>query len=326
MPEIPAPLAGQQRFVAPLEETPLEETGTLDTSRPPEGRWHEAWASLRKNPTFWVSAFILFCLLFISLFPGLLTQYGTRESNLSINWEGPQSGHWFGLDGQGYDVYTRVIYGARASILVGVTATAAATLIGLVVGALAGFYGGWLDEVISRLADVVFAIPLLLGAIVALSALRNQFPGLGYWGGIFAVSSVLAAFGWPQVARIARGAVLQIKNLEYVDASRAIGSTRWRNLWQHVVPNSLAPIIVITTVSLGVFIVAEATLSFLGIGLPPNVTSWGYDINQATSRIRSGQAMHALFFPSGALFITVLSFMLLGDALREALDPKGRNR
>lgn len=324
MPEIPAPLPGQERYVAPVGETPLEKTGTLDTSRPPEGRWREMWKHLRKRPMFWVAAAILFILLIVTLFPGWLTTQGPRDGNLSINWEGPQSGHPFGLDGQGYDVYTRVIYGARASIMVGLIATVLATVIGLVVGALAGFYGGILDEIVSRIADVFFAVPLLLGAIVALSAMRNQFTGVGYWGGVLSVSFVLAIFGWPQVARIARGAVLQVKNLEFVDASRSLGSTRWRDLWRHVVPNSLAPIIVVTTVSLGIFIVAEATLSYLGIGLPNNVTSWGYDINRATDRIRSGQSMHAMFFPGGALFVTVLSFMLLGDALRDALDPKAR--
>lgn len=324
MPEIPTTLPGQERFVAPAAQTPLEETGTVDDSRPPEGQWSAMWKALRVRPMFWVSAVILLVLLLVTVFPGWFTTMGPRDANLSINWEGPQSGHIFGLDGQGYDVYTRVVYGARASILVGLIATLAATAIGLIMGALAGFYGGWLDEVISRLADVFFAVPLLLGAIVALAAVRNQFESMGYWTSVAAVAGVLAVFGWPQVARIARGAVLEVKNLEYVDASRAIGSTRWRDLWRHVVPNSLAPVIVVTTVSLGIFIVAEATLSYLGIGLPSNVTSWGYDINRSTDRIRGGDSMHAMFFPGGALFITVLAFMLLGDALRDALDPKAR--
>ncbi len=322
MPEIARP--GQERFVAPLEETPLEETGTVDTSAPPEGQWKEAWKQLRSNWIFWVSAVLLLFILIVCLFPGLFTDINPRAADLGRSKEGPQSGHPFGFDAQGYDVYSRVIHGARASVMVGILTTLFVTFVGLLTGAVAGFYGKWTDMIISRIADVFFAIPLILGAIVLLSALNNVWSGRGYWGGVIAVVLVLAVFGWPQMTRIARGAVLEVKNLEFIDAARAIGSTRWSNLRRHVIPNALAPVIVTATVSLGVYIVAEATLSFLGIGLPSSVVSWGNDIAAAQSEVRSGRNLHVLFFPAGALATTVLSFMLLGDAVRDALDPKAK--
>lgn len=209
-------------------------------------------------------------------------------------------------------------------MVIGLLTTIIVTIIGLFSGAIAGFFGGWVDTIISRAADIFFAIPLLLAAIVGLSALNNVWPNRGYWGGVTAVVIALAVFGWPQITRIARGAVMEIKNLEFVDAARSLGASKWRNLFKHIIPNALPPVIVTATVSLGVYIVAEATLSFLGIGLPPSVVSWGNDIAAAQPQVRSGDNLHVLFFPAGALALTVLSFMLLGDAVRDALDPKAR--
>lgn len=326
MPELPMTpaLPGQERYVAPLADTPLQETGTVDTSRPPESQWKEAWKNLRGNWLFWVSAVMLLLVLIVVLFPGLFTNLDPRATDLSRSLEGPSEGHIAGFDKQGHDVFARTVYGARASVMVGIFATVFVTVLGLLTGPIAGFYGGFTDTFVSRLADIFFAIPLLLGALVGLSILNNVWPDRGFWGGVIAVTFALAAFGWPQVTRISRSAVLEVKNLEFVDAARAIGATRRRNLWRHVVPNSLAPVIVISTVSLGIFIVSEATLSFLGIGLPFNVVSWGNDIASAQVQVRSGQRLGVMFWPAGALAFTVLSFILLGDAVQDALDPKSR--
>lgn len=328
MPELPMPasLPGQEHFVAPLANTPLVDTGVVDTTSPPENQWKEAWKDLKRNWMFWVSAAMLALVAIVVIFPGLFTDLDPTYADLSKSLDGPSPGHIAGYDKQGYDVFARTIYGARASVMVGILATITVTVLGMATGPVAGFFGGFADTLISRLTDIFFAIPLLLGALVGLSILNNVLPNRGFWGSVFAVTFALAAFGWPQVTRISRSSVLEVKNLEFVDAARAIGASRWTNLWRHVVPNSLAPVIVISTVSLGIFIVSEATLSFLGIGLPPGVVSWGNDISAAQVQVRSGTRMGVLYWPAGALAFTVLSFILLGDAVQDALDPKSRKR
>lgn len=324
MPE--SPLPGQELFVAPIEDTPLQETGTVDTSQPPESQWKEAWKQLRRNPLFWLSAVILTVVAAIVIAPGLFTSVDPTRAELSRSLDGPSEGHIAGFNKQGYDVFSRTIYGARASVLVGFLCTIVVAVVGLAAGSVAGFYGGIIDSLISRVADIFFAIPLLLGALVGLSVVNNIWPDRGYWGAISAVVIALGAFGWPQITRIARGAVLEVKSLEFIDAAKAIGVSRRTNLRRHVIPNSLAPVIVTSTVALGIFIVAEATLSFLGIGLPFGVVSWGNDIAAARVQVRSGQRMGVMFWPAGALAFTALGFILLGDSVRDALDPKTRNR
>ncbi len=320
------PRPGQERMVAPAAETPLHDVGALDTTAPPESQWKEAWKQLRRNPLFWVSTVILFVVALMVIWPTLFTDVDPTRAELSRSLDGPSEGHLAGFDKQGYDVFARTVHGARASVAVGVLTALLVALVGLFAGSVAGFYGRWVDAIISRISDIFFAIPLLLAALVGLSVIRNLFPDRGFWSGVLSVVAVLAVFGWPQITRITRGAVLETKNLEFIDAARAIGATPRRNLLRHVIPNSLAPVIVTATVSLGIYIVAEATLSFLGIGLPFGVVSWGNDIAAAQELVRSGRRLGVLFWPAGALMMTVLGFILLGDAVRDALDPKAKKR
>jgi oligopeptide transport system permease protein len=271
---------------------------------------------VRSRPQFVVSAGLIFVVLAIAAFPWLFTHTDPTFADPNHSMLGPSAQHWFGTDLQGHDVYARTIYGARASIQVGLGTTVTVVLIGAALGALAGFYGGWLDAVVSRVADIFFAIPLLLAAIVLAQVLHQRT--------VWTVIAVLAIFGWPQVARITRGAVISGRTADYVVASEALGASRFGTLLRHVLPNALGPVIVVATVSLGIFIVTEATLSYLGVGLPSTTVSWGGDINLAQSRLRSGSPI--LFYPAGALAITVLAFMMMGDALRDALDPASRTR
>lgn len=316
---------GQERFVAPIEATPLEETGAVDTSTPPESQWKEAWKQLRRNWLFWVSAAMIALVAAVVIAPGLFTSLDPNYAQLSKSLDGPSKGHIAGFDKQGYDVYARTIHGARASVMVGTLSTIVITVIGLATGAVAGFYGGWVDSIFSRFADMFYAIPLLLGAIVGLSVVNNMWPNRGFLGSILAVVIALGLFAWPQVTRIARAAVLEVKHLEFIDAAQAIGATKRSNLVRHVIPNSLAPVIVTATVSLGILIVAEATLSFLGIGLPFGVVSWGNDIAAAQVQVRSGQRMGVMYWPAGALAFTALGFILMGDAVSDALNPRRRS-
>lgn len=313
---------GQERWVAPLAETPLKAVDAVDTEAAPESQWKEAFKRLRRNPLFWISSVLLTSLAFVLAVPGLFTDADPSFCVLTDSLANARDGSPFGFDKQGCDVWSRTLYGARASVLVGVLTTLLVAVIGIVTGAIAGFYGTFLDAIISRLGDIFFAIPLLLAAIVTLSIINNLNPDRGFWGGSLAIVLTLALFAWPQITRQMRASVLQVKNLEFVDAAKAIGATPRINLVRHIVPNSLAPVIVTAMISLGVFITTEATLSFLGLGLPSSVVSWGNDISAAQNLVRSGQDLSVMFVPAGALALTVLAFILLGDAVRDALDPK----
>lgn len=306
---------GQAHFVAELEDTPVAAVDRLDESQKARSTWQDAWEAMRRRPMFWVSSALILLIAVIALFPTLFTSVSPSLNCLLANSNGgPEAGHPFGFTRQGCDVFSRTIHGTQASVTVGLLATALVTLIGVVVGSLAGYYGGWLDAVVSRIGDIFFAIPTVLGAIVLMSVLPAATPTT--------VAFVLSIFAWPQIARIMRGAVLSATNSDYVMASTALGVSKFRILLRHVIPNAIAPVIVIATVSLGTFIVAEATLSFLGIGLPTNVMSWGNDIGQAqTSLVTNPQV---LLYPAAALSLTVLAFLMLGDILRDALDPKAR--
>lgn len=308
---------GQQHYVSDIDETGLGAVDAVSDESAPSSMWGEAWKNLRRKPTFWVAAVIIFFAVVISLFPGLFTSQDPRYCDLSNSLVASSPGHPFGFTRQGCDIYSRVIYGARASVSVGIFTTIAVVIIGGVVGALAGFFGGWLDALLSRITDVFFAIPLLLAAIVFMQMFKDD-------RNVTMVVLVLSAFGWTQIARITRGAVMSAKNEEFVTAARATGASKWRILLSHILPNAMAPIIVYATVALGTFIVAEASLSFMGIGLPPSVVSWGGDISQAQTSLRTRPMV--LFYPAMALALTVLSFIMMGDAVREALDPKARKK
>ncbi len=310
------PPKDQEVPVAPLTQGVTADDGSMPegaTSKP-RSLGSDAWRDLRRNPMFIVSALLIVFLVIVAVFPGLFTGTDPKFCELSHSNESRGPGHPFGFDRQGCDIYSRTIYGARASVAVGILVTTGVVLIGGVLGALAGFYGGILDSWLSRVTDVFFAIPLLLGAIVFLQA----FPFRNIW----TVVGAIMIFGWPQFARIMRGSVISVKESDFVTAARALGASDVRILTRHILPNAVAPVIVVASVSLGLFIVLEATLSYLGIGLPGSTVSWGGDISDAQSSLRS--APHVLVYPSVALSITVLAFMLLGDAVRDALDPKLR--
>ncbi|UWX96404.1 ABC transporter permease [Arthrobacter zhaoxinii] len=309
-----------EHYVAPLEETPLAATDSVKEDVQPLSLWGEAWRNLRTQPLFIISALLILLILTVAAFPGLFTNASPDENCLLANSNGaPTAGHPLGFTFQGCDVYARVIYGTRASVLVGLLTTIAVVIIGGIAGALAGYYGGWLDAILARVGDIFFALPLILGAIIIM-----QLPTFRENRTVITVVFTLLIFGWPQVARITRSAVISVRNSDFVVASRSLGVSRFSALVKHVIPNSTAPVIVIATISLGTFIVAEATLSFLGIGLPPGIMSWGNDISAAQSSLRSNPS--TLLWPAAALSITVLSFIMLGDAVRDALDPKARKR
>ena len=313
---IPSRRPRSEHWVAPLEETPLQAVDAADTTTAPRSLWGDALHNLIRNPIFVISALLILFVLFVAAFPQVFTSQDPRFGDLSRANQPPGSEHPFGTSRQGYDIMARTFWGARTSVIIGFFAMVGSTLIGGTIGALAGYIGGWFDEVISRVTDIFFAVPMILGAIVVATRVGEM--------SMWTVIVVLSIFGWTNVARIMRGAVISTKSQDYVTSSVALGASRSSVLLTHVIPNAIAPVIVTATVNLGVFIVAEATLSFLGVGLPTSAVSWGGDISDARDALRTQPSM--LFYPSLALAITVLSFIMLGDAVRDALDPKARKR
>ena len=290
---------------------------------PSRSLWADAWLTMRSNPLFWVSAVLILFFVTMAAFPGLFTAKDPLYCDLNLARQGPSAEAWFGYDLQGCDIYARTIYGARSSILVGVFATLLTALIGASLGTAGGYMGGWVDSLLSRVADVFFAIPLLLGGIIILYTFKTE-SGSPYLLVVGKVVLALSILGWPNIYRLMRSSVLQVKPHEYVLAARALGADPWRVVSSHIVPNSLAPVIVVSTIDLGAYIATEATLSFLGIGLQPPAISWGLAISEASGIGYIRNAPHMLLFPSLFLSMTVLAFIMLGEVVRDALDPKLR--
>jgi len=303
-------------------------SGPMDTPDmgKPRSLWDDAWDIMRRRPLFWVAVALVALFVTMAAFPALFGAQDPRAPGMCLlerARQKPGGGVLFGFDDQGCPIYDQVIYGARSSILVGVFTASTVALIGGLLGTLAGYIGGWVDALLSRIADVFFAIPLLLGGIVIMYAIPTT-PDSPYLLVVFKVVFALAVLAWPNIFRLMRSSVLQVKPNEYVLAARGLGGSPLHVVGAHIVPNALAPVIVVSTIDLGSYIATEATLSFLGIGLQAPAVSWGIQISQASALGLIRSTPHMLLFPAAALCLTVLAFILLGEVVRDALDPKLR--
>jgi len=277
--------------------------------------WRDAWRYLRTNPLFLIGLAVMLVIVVMALFPALFARgINPTDCDLSLSRQTPSAAHWFGMDLQGCDYYANVIYGARNSVMIGLLSVIGVLIIGVLIGALAGYFGGWADSVLARITDVFFGIPLFLGALILLTVTANR--------SVWTVSLALVVFGWMTAMRLVRSSVVSIRESDYVLAAQALGASSGRILVRHILPNAVAPVFVYATIAVGTFISAEAALTYLGIGLQAPEISWGLQINVAQSLI--GSSPHLLLFPALFLLVTVLGFILLGDALRDALDPKRR--
>jgi oligopeptide transport system permease protein len=321
------PVRTAPRYVAEIDEGGLGAVDAVRISDKKSNLWLDAWRDLRGRWLFWVTSVIILFIIFVALFPGVFTHeppnsdcYLTADASHSDPYSssngGPAPGHPLGFTKQGCDVFSRIVYGTGTSLSVGIIVTVMTAVMGIVLGAFAGYFGGWLDSFLMRIGDIFFAIPYILAAVVIMSIFLKE-------RNIWVISLAIGFFAWPSTARILRSEVLRVKQLDFVMASEAIGLSRFRTMFTHVMPNSIAPVIVVSTVGLAAAITAEATLSFLGVGLPNNVfMSWGNDIAAAQGDLR--RAPQVLIYPSIALSLTVLAFILLGEVVRDALDPRSR--
>jgi oligopeptide transport system permease protein len=318
------PAATSLAVGATTAEAIAAETGLIDGSggEKPRGLLGDAWFDLRHKPLFWIAGGFILLFLIMAAFPQLFTSKDPAEALLQRSRQGPSADAWFGYDVQGADLYARVIYGTRASIVVAILSTLGTVVLGSVVGILAGFRGGWIDSLMSRLADIFFGIPFLLGAIVILFTFNPPGSNRGQWTIVLIVVSSLVVLSWPVAMRIMRSSVLSTRNADYIVAARALAASNLRIIMRHLLPNCLAPVLVYSTILLGAFIGAEATLSYLGVGLKAPVQSWGIMISESQNYLRVSPQL--LLFPAAFLVVAVLSFVTMGEAVREALDPKLR--
>ncbi len=270
----------------------------------------DVWRRFKRNRMAVASMVFLAVLAVLAIFAPLIAPYGITD-RVPLFREGPSLHHLFGTDGIGRDVFSRVIYGARVSLTIGVLAASLSLLIGLVLGATAGFFGGLIDTVIARVTDIVLAVPYIVLAIAIASVLG---------GSERAVILIIGLTTWTSLTRIVRASFLSLKQLEYVEAATALGFSRPRIMFRHILPNALQPVIVYGTISIAGVILTEAALSFLGVGVRDPTPAWGLMIAQGKGDLAN--APHLLLFPSIALVLTVLAFVFIGDGLRDALDPK----
>jgi peptide/nickel transport system permease protein len=285
----------------------------LPTLAPQRPRWRETLGLLLRNPTAAVAGVVLVGIVLVAIFDEQLAPDGPNEIDIAARLQGPSSTHPFGTDDLGRDILSRVILGASVSLRVGFLSVAFALVVGTTLGLLAGFYGRWVDDVLMRLMDILFAFPAVLLAIAVL-AVRGPGPD----NAVLAIGIVYV----PIFARVTRASVLGVREEVYVRASRSVGASDLRLITRHVLPNAAPPIIVQTSISLAFAVLAEAALSFLGLGTQPPNPSWGVMLAEGRGFIE--QAWWIAFFPGMAIFVTVLCFNLLGDGLRDVLDPRQR--
>lgn len=307
---------GQERMVQQAPSGTGTGAAGVAADLPTLTLWGDVWHRLRKNRLAIIGTAIIMTLVLTALFAKFIAPYPPDLQNLSISEIGPSSKHWFGTDTLGRDYFSRVVYGSRISIAIGVVAVGVMLLLGLTLGALAGYFGGWIDAVVMRIADLFFAFPFIVGVIVLITVLQDRIPRMPL------LFLAIGFFGWATVARIFRSSILQVKNLEYVQAARALGAGNLRILLRHVVPNSLAPVIVYATIATGTVILTEAALSFLGIGVPVGTPAWGLLVSEGKTHMTTEPWL--VIFPGLAIVATVLGFIFLGDGLRDSMDPRLR--
>lgn len=282
-----------------------------------KGYWKDCRQRLLKNKPAMVGLFLIIVITLAAVFAQCITRYDPTDQLIwaegrTVQLVPPCREFWFGTDVYGRDIFSRVVYGARVSLQIGIVSTIISLIIGITLGTLAGYYGGWVDDVISWLTNVIFAFPFLLFVLALVAYLPAGLP---------VMYTAIGIVNWAGVARLVRGQVLSVRNKEYVEAAEALGGSNARVITKHVLPNILAPVIIHATLGMGGIIMLESSLSFLGFGIQPPNPSWGYEIEQGRQYLLAGAWWWSVF-PGLGIMALVLGFNLLGDGLRDALDPR----
>jgi peptide/nickel transport system permease protein len=288
----------------------------------PDSLWLDAWRRFRRHRLAMAGAVILLVMAAGTVAGPLVYRTPIDEIDFKAKLEGPSRAHPLGTDDLGQDLLARVLYGGRVSLAVGIAAMLIAITLGLLVGAVAGYAGGALDNVLMRLTDLFLSLPqlplLLLIVYLFRDFVRKAFgPELGIF---FLIVAVIGSLRWMPVARLVRASFLSLKEKEFVEAARCLGVSPWRQVVRHILPNALGPVIVAASLGVGTAIIAESSLSFLGLGFPPDIPTWGRILFDAKDNL--DHAPHWALFPGTAIFLTVLSINYIGDGLRDALDPR----
>jgi peptide/nickel transport system permease protein len=268
------------------------------------------FSKILKNPLGVLGLVIVILTIFLAIFADVIAPYSPYQQNITESLNPPSVQHWLGQDDLGRDILSRIIFGARISLLVGFITVSVSAILGSVIGAIAGYFGGWIDEVLMRITDILLAFPGILLAIAIMAILG---PSLNN------VIIALCIVGWKSYARLVRGEILKEKEKEYIQATKALGYSHFRIISFHLIPNTLNPVLVMATLGVASMIISEAGLSFLGLGTQPPIPSWGGMLSEGRQYLL--QAYQLTTFPGLAIMILVLGFSFLGDALRDALDP-----
>lgn len=276
-----------------------------------------AMQHLRRDARAWFGIAVIVLMVVAAIGAPIVARHDPTDVDLINQLQAPSGEHWMGTDVQGRDIWARLVYGARISLSVGLVSQGIALGLGLLLGLLAGYYGKWIDELVMRLADVTLAFPTLLLLIALVAALQPSLP---------VVFLTIGLVGWAAMARLVRGQVLVVRELEYVQAMRALGARNARIISRHVLPAVVAPVLIAATLGVAAAIMAEASLSFLGLGVQPPTPSWGAMIADGRDLSQLRGAPWTSLFPGIAIGLTVLGFNLLGDALRDAIDPRAARK
>ncbi|WP_413379038.1 ABC transporter permease [Alkalihalobacillus sp. 1P02AB] len=300
-----------------MEQQPQMEPVAINNPTPQNTRmirWNSFYKKLAKNKAALAGAIIIIFFMVLAIIGPFIAPYDPITQDYGNKLQPPSFENWFGTDDKGRDILSRVLYGARLSLSIGIASTILGAIIGILLGIVSGYYGRWVDTLIMRICDVLLAFPGILLALAIISILGASTTN---------VVIAVAFYAIPSFARIVRGSTLTVKKLEYIDAIKAVGASNFRIIFKHVLPNIMSPIIVQTTLYIASAIITASALSFLGLGTTPPAIEWGRMLSEGRSYI--AQAPHVTLFPGIAILFVVIGFNLFGDGLRDALDPKSKN-